>query len=79
MFERNNRHAEGMCEEPAYEYSIRVADTLKKYGYPQDVVVAGLLHDIIEDGGMTMKELDLGFRSVRFARRCVYSRFGDAK
>ena len=63
------------CEEPAYEYSIRVADTLKKYGYPQDVVVAGLLHDIIEDGGMTMKELlDLGFseRTVSLVDACTH-------
>ena len=45
------------CEESAHEHSIRVSDILKKYDYAQDVITAGLLHDIIEDGGMTSKEL----------------------
>lgn len=50
------------CTEPAYEHSIRVAESLKKYGYSEEVVIAGLLHDIIEDGSMTVSELlSLGF------------------
>ncbi|MBI4268216.1 HD domain-containing protein [Candidatus Uhrbacteria bacterium] len=63
------------CEEPAYEHSIRVSDTLAKNGYSQETVIAGLLHDIIEDGGVTMRELlDLGFteRVVSLVDTCSH-------
>lgn len=63
------------CEEPTYKHSIRVADTLKKNGYPNEVIIAGLLHDIIEDGSMTAQELmDLGFseRTVSLVDACTH-------
>lgn len=63
------------CDEPASEHSIRVADTLAKHNYPQDTVIAGMLHDIIEDGGMTKQELlDLGFseRTVSLIDACSH-------
>lgn len=63
------------CNEPASEHSIRVAESLKKYGYSEEVVIAGLLHDSIEDGGMTAQELlNLGFsqRVVSLVDACSH-------
>ena len=57
-----------MKAERLHLHSFRVATRLRRHGYRQDVVLAGLLHDIVEDGGTTLKELrDLGFstRTVR--------------
>jgi hypothetical protein len=48
---------------PYVIHPIRVAEILSRFGYTEDVVVAGLLHDTIEDAGVTVDEL----------RRC----FGD--
>jgi len=48
--------------EPASEHSFRVRDALKRYGYAEDVILAGLLHDTIEDSEVTEAELrELGF------------------
>jgi len=44
-------------EEPAAEHSIRVSEILARYGYPEEVVIAGLLHDILEDSPTTVTEL----------------------
>ncbi len=44
-------------DEPAAEHSIRVSDMLARHGYAEDVVVAGLLHDILEDSETTSDEL----------------------
>ena len=47
---------------PAYLHSLRVYDSLKKYSFDEDTYIAGLLHDIIEDGWMTLWELkQLGY------------------
>ncbi|MBI2551607.1 hypothetical protein HYV73_04715 [Candidatus Uhrbacteria bacterium] len=43
--------------EPAYLHSVRVGESLSRHGYPQDVVLGGYLHDIIEDGEATPQEL----------------------
>lgn len=42
---------------PNYLHSLRVNESLKKYGFDEDTQMAGLLHDIIEDGWMTLEEL----------------------
>ncbi len=63
------------CIEPAYEHSIRVAENLEKYGSSEEVVIAGLLHDIIEDGDMTAQNLlALGFteRIVSLVDACTH-------
>ncbi len=44
-------------EDLACEHSIRVSEKLKRFGYGEEVVVAGLLHDILEDSETTMEEL----------------------
>lgn len=48
--------------EPAYQHSLRVAERLTRHGFDHDVVLAGLLHDIVEDGETTLEELHgMGF------------------
>ena len=42
---------------PTYTHSIRVYEMLKKYWFSEVVQRAGLLHDIIEDGGFTFDDL----------------------
>ena len=40
-----------------YLHSWRVYEALQTHGFNEDVQMAGLLHDIIEDGEMTLEEL----------------------
>ena len=48
--------------EAASDHSLRVAARLERHGFDGDVVLAGLLHDIVEDGDTTLIELrDLGY------------------
>jgi (p)ppGpp synthase/HD superfamily hydrolase len=50
--------------EAAWIHSRRVFERLERHGYGLDVVLAGLLHDIVEDGNTSLKELsDFGFSS----------------
>ncbi|MBP9827889.1 hypothetical protein KBC55_01920 [Patescibacteria group bacterium] len=44
-------------EKPQWQHSCDVRDKLAMYKYPQEVVLAGLLHDAIEDAGATALEL----------------------
>lgn len=43
--------------EPAYQHSIRVSQTLERLGFKSDIVLAGMLHDIVEDGDTSLTEL----------------------
>jgi (p)ppGpp synthase/HD superfamily hydrolase len=43
--------------EPAYQHSIRVSKTLERLGFDADVILAGILHDIVEDGDTSLTEL----------------------
>ncbi len=43
--------------EPAYQHSIRVSNTLERLGFNSDIVLAGMLHDIVEDGNTSLSEL----------------------
>ena len=45
-------------DEPAYKHSIRVGQTVEKFGYSEPVIIAAILHDVIEDGGVTYEELE---------------------
>lgn len=50
--------------EAAWVHSRRVSERLTRHGYDLDVVLAGLLHDIVEDGNTSLKELlHFGFSS----------------
>ncbi len=46
---------------PYVVHPIRVADILDKYGLGEDVVVAGFLHDTIEDTDVTAVEVETFF------------------
>jgi len=60
--ERIIGHRKGLPDMPNFIHSFRVAELLKKYRSNETVQLAGLLHDIVEDGGMTFEELvGLGF------------------
>ncbi len=45
-------------EKPAYMHSFDVRDVLKAEGYSEEVCLAGLLHDVIEDSETTFEELE---------------------
>lgn len=42
---------------PIYTHSIRVYKLLKKFNLPEDVQIAWLLHDIVEDSEITFEDL----------------------
>ncbi len=46
---------------PYVVHPIRVAEILYAFGYGEDVVAAGCLHDTIEDAGVTVEELRTRF------------------
>ncbi|RME03045.1 MAG: bifunctional (p)ppGpp synthetase/guanosine-3',5'-bis(diphosphate) 3'-pyrophosphohydrolase [Planctomycetota bacterium] len=57
---------------PYIAHPMDVAATLMKYGAPKEVVVAGLLHDTVEDTSTTLEEIKENFGEevaelVRFA------------
>lgn len=42
---------------PAYQHSLNVYNLLKNNNYSQNIQLAGLLHDIVEDGNIQLTEL----------------------
>jgi hypothetical protein len=46
---------------PYVIHPIRVGDLLDRFGYPQYVVVAGVLHDLVEDTEVTAAEIAASF------------------
>lgn len=50
----------GMPDVPNHTHSLRVAHLLKVYGFNEETRLAGLLHDIVEDGGLSFKMLENG-------------------
>jgi (p)ppGpp synthase/HD superfamily hydrolase len=55
-------HRKGLPDMPTYLHSIRVGEALESQGCSEDMILGGLLHDVIEDGGVTFDELkSLGF------------------
>lgn len=50
-----------------FKHSFRVAETLRRFEYGDDAVLAGLLHDIIEDSDTTFDEL----RAMGFSGRVI--------
>ena len=73
------------CKELAYLHSWRVADFLKEMNYQSDIVEAGLLHDIVEDGEMSIKvlrELGMNERVLDLVNLCSFKEEienGDAR
>ena len=52
----------------ASEHSITVGDTLQRFGYSEDAIVAGYLHDVLEDSPLTAAKL----HALRFSDRVVF-------
>lgn len=50
-----------------YEHSLRVYVKLKKYTSDEEILIAGLLHDILEDSDTTSNEL----RSLWYTQRII--------
>lgn len=46
---------------PYVSHCFIVAFVLSTLGYPEDVVVEGMLHDVVEDTGYTMKDISREF------------------
>jgi (p)ppGpp synthase/HD superfamily hydrolase len=57
--------------EPAWQHSERVASSLERHGFPRDVILAGWLHDLVEDSDpehpVTLEDL----RALGFGDRTV--------
>lgn len=47
--------------EPYFSHPFNVARILQQAGFRQDVVIAGLLHDVVEDTPVTMEEITTEF------------------
>lgn len=65
----------GLPYQPTYLHSFRVSTILRNNGFDEDAYLAGLLHDVIEDGGVTVRELqDNGFpeRVIELVRLCTH-------
>jgi len=69
-------HRKGLPDVPAYEHSIRVGELIRgTEGVTPDVALAALLHDIVEDGGVSLGELKvLGYtdETVRLVDLCSH-------
>src|SRR5438128_11470606 len=46
---------------PYVSHPIRVAEILDRFGCSEDVIVAGFLHDAIEDANITAEEIGAAF------------------
>lgn len=65
----------GLPEDPAYAHSFRVLQRLQANKCEEPVQLAGLLHDIVEDGEITFDELkSMGFseRTIELIRICTH-------
>lgn len=69
-------HRKGLPHVAAYEHSIRVGELIRSMdGATPDIVLAALLHDIVEDGGVSLKELKaLGYTDevIRLVDLCSH-------
>lgn len=47
--------------EPYINHPIKVAETIKEWGLDEESIVAALLHDTVEDTGVTLKDIEKKF------------------
>ncbi|MEO8637764.1 MAG: HD domain-containing protein [Candidatus Taylorbacteria bacterium] len=66
-------------EEPNYLHSFRVRDLVMKFSLVDDpnsdLFVAALLHDIVEDGGVSfdeLKDMDFSDRTIELVKLCTH-------
>lgn len=53
----------GRSSKPVVAHSARVGLFLNKLGYNKDIVVAGILHDLLEDSKISREEIEQNFGS----------------
>lgn len=77
--ERITGHRKGLSDVPTYAHSFRVLEIIKKYKADditqETTQMAALLHDVVEDGGVTYEELvTIGFpkRTIDLIRLCSH-------
>jgi (p)ppGpp synthase/HD superfamily hydrolase len=51
------------CDLPYITHPFHVSVILLRHGFPADVVIAGLLHDVVEDQGVPLSEIEDRFGS----------------
>ena len=51
------------CDIPYITHPFHVSVILLRHGFPADVVIAGLLHDVVEDQGVPLSEIEDRFGS----------------
>lgn len=78
--ERIKGTRKGLPDEANYAHSFRVRDIVSKCHHwddpDHDLFIAALLHDIVEDGGVTIKELkkmDFSDRTIELVKLCTHS------
>jgi (p)ppGpp synthase/HD superfamily hydrolase len=49
---------------PYVTHVVHVSVILLRYGYAEDVVIAGLLHDVVEDSDVPLGQIEAGFGPV---------------
>jgi (p)ppGpp synthase/HD superfamily hydrolase len=52
------------CDVPYFEHVVAVGWILDRAGFDEDVVIAGLLHDVVEDTHATLAEVEQRFGAV---------------
>lgn len=52
------------CEAPYIEHAMGVALILDRLGFDEEVVIAGLLHDVVEDTPATSEQIEARFGAV---------------
>ncbi len=63
-YEYGNRYHEGqkrLSGEPYFNHCLEVAGTLASWNMDYKTIMAGLLHDIVEDTNITIKDLEMEF------------------
>lgn len=77
--ERIQGHRSGLPDVPTSLHSLRVQELIKEYvvalEFPYEMSLAAVLHDVVEDGGVSFDELSsLGFseRTVELVRLCTH-------
>ncbi|MBY0472867.1 HD domain-containing protein [Patescibacteria group bacterium] len=53
----------GNNPKPVILHTLRVAFSLLEAGYPKDIVIPAILHDVLEDTGVTEEQLEAAFGS----------------
>ena len=61
FFLSNALQDSGHNTKPVLLHSIQVAEMLWERGFPQDVVIAAVLHDVVEDTDITIDEVGQSF------------------